>query len=108
MHIKEESNTKNVIIEGQYFPLSCEYNIEQKVVYNTEVLKTMKGTYVNGKVCGQNVRFLVDTGADVTLISLNSLKKFPNLLSSNWKYLSLEIYTVNGEKVKTWEPVQVN
>ena len=54
------------------------------------------------------MRFLVDTDADVTLISLNSLKKFPDMLSSKWKDQSLEIYTVNGEKFKTSGPVQVN
>ena len=81
MYVNEKSTTTNVITEDQNFPLPCEYNIEQKVVNNTEVLKTTKGIYVNGKVCGQILRFLVNTGADVTLISLNSLKKFPNILS---------------------------
>ena len=81
---------------------------EQKVVNNTEVLKTAKGIYVSSKVCGQIVKFLVDTSANVSLILLNSLKKFPDMLSSKWKDQSLEIYTVNGEKVKTWRSVQVN
>ena len=85
LHINEESNNKNVLIEDQYFPLPYECNIEQKVVNNTEVLKITKGIYVSGKVCGQNVRFLVDTGADVTLTSLNSFKKFPDILSSKRK-----------------------
>ena len=53
------------------------------------------------------MRFLVDTGADVTLISLNSLKTVLDMLSSKWKDQSVEIYSVNGEKVETWGPVQV-
>ena len=86
LHINEESSTKNVITECQYFSLPCEYNTEQKVVNNTEVLKTTKGIYVNGKVCRQIVSFLVDIGADVTLISLNSLKKhFPTCCLLNGK-----------------------
>ena len=69
------------------------------------MLKTTKGIYVKGKINGLYVRFLVNTGADVTLISLNSLKKFPDMLLANWKHQLLEIYTVNEEKVKTWGPI---
>ena len=29
-------------------------------------------------------------------------------MSSKWKDQSLEIYTVNGENVKTWRPIQIN
>ena len=54
------------------------------------------------------MRFLVDIDADVTLISFNSWKKFPDALSTKQKDQSLEIHTVNGEKIKNWGPAQVN
>ena len=52
------------------------------MVKNTDVLKITKGIYVCGKVCGQIVRFLADTGAGVTLISQSILKKFCDALST--------------------------
>ena len=104
-----ESYVENVFTEDKYLPLPYEFtDTEQKTVNNTEVLKTTKGIYVNGKIGEQIVRFLVDTGADVTLISLNSSKQFPNVLLTKWKDYSLEIYTLNREKVKIWGPVEIN
>ena len=57
---------------------------------------------------GRNLRFLVDSGADVTLTYLTTLKQFPERLRTEWKKYSLEIYAINGDKIRTWSPVQVN
>ena len=61
------------------------------------MLKITKGIYIEGKVNEFNVRFLVDSGADVTLISLTTLKQFPERLRTEWKEHSLEIYAINGD-----------
>ena len=98
MHINEESNTKNVITEDQYFPSPCKYNTEQEVVNNTEVLKITKRIYVNGKVCGQIMKSLVDTGADVTLILLNFLKNFPTCCLPNGKISHLKFMPLIEKK----------
>ena len=49
----------------------------------------------------KSVDKLVDTGADMTLISLTTLKQFPERLRTEWKEHSLEIYAINGEKIRT-------
>ena len=66
------------------------------------MLKTTKEIYVEGKVNGRNVRFLVDSGADVTLISLTTLKQFPERLRTEWKEHSFKICAINGDKIRTW------
>ena len=72
------------------------------------MLKTIKGIYVKDKVNGLNVRFSVDSGADVCLMSLTTLKQFPERLRTERKKHSLEIYAINGNKIRTWGSVQVN
>ena len=103
--IYEDITKKNLL--NNFFRLS-DYEICNIIRCNdTEMLKT-KGIYVEGKVNKLNVRFLVDFGADVTLISLTTLKQFPESLHAEWKEYSLEIYAINGDKIRTWGPVQAN
>ena len=70
----EEISKKNVL-DNSLRPSDNEIcNTIGRKCNDTEVLKTTKGMYGEGEVIGHNVRFLVDFGADMTLISLNTLK----------------------------------
>ena len=44
----------------------------------------------------------------MTLISLTTLKQFPERLRTEWREYLLEIYAINGDKIRTWGKVQVN
>ena len=106
--IYEEITKKNVL-DNSLRPFDNEIcNIIRRECNDAEVLKTTKGIYVEGKVNGRNVRFLVDSGADMILISLTTLQQFPERLRSEWREHSLEIYAINGDEIQTWGSVQVN
>ena len=84
-HIIHEEITKKNVLDNSLKQSDNEIcNIIRRECNDTEVLKTIKGIYVEGKVNRRNARFLVDSGADVTLISLTTLKQFPERLRTKW------------------------
>ena len=67
--------TKKNLLDNSLRPSNNEIcNSIRRECNDTKVLKTTKGIYFEGKLNGRNVRFLVNSVADVTLISLTTLK----------------------------------
>ena len=61
--------------------------------------------YVNGSVEGQKVRFLVDTGAEVSVISQETLQRLPTTLRQQFESSKRKLVTASGEEVEALGPV---
>ena len=61
--------------------------------------------YVNGSVEGQKVRFLVDTGAEVSVISQETLQRLPTTVRQRFESNKRKLVTASGEEVEALGPV---
>ena len=61
--------------------------------------------YVNGSVEGQKVRFLVDTGAEVSVISQETLQRLPTTVRQRFESSKRKLVTASGEEVEALGPV---
>ncbi len=64
----------------------------------------VRSLYVKGKVEGLPVDLLIDTGADVTVISKTFLQKMPKWSGRKWEKPH-ELHAVDGSVIKAWGPV---
>jgi hypothetical protein len=67
-----------------------------------------KSLYVKGSLEGQNVRFLVDTGAEVSGISYAMLARLPEVIRAAFQDQAYTVTTVSGERVSSKGPVMCN
>ena len=61
--------------------------------------------YVNGSVEGQKVQFLVDTGAEVSVISQETLQRLPTTVRQRFESNKRIFVTASGEEVEALGPV---
>ena len=61
--------------------------------------------YVSGSVEGQKVRFLVDTGAEVSVISQETLQRLPTTVRQRFESNKRKLVTASGEEVEALGPV---
>ena len=61
--------------------------------------------YVNGSVEGQKVKFLVDTGAEVSVISQETLQRLPTTVRQRFESNKRKLVTASGEEVEALGPV---
>lgn len=64
--------------------------------------------YVKGSLEGQNVRFLVDTGVEVSSISYAMLARLPEVIRAAFQDQAYTVTTVSGERVSSKGPVMCN
>ena len=64
--------------------------------------------HMRGKLEGRPVRFLVDTGAEISAISFATLAKLPKVIRATFQDHTHTITTVSGEKVPAKGPVLCN
>ena len=67
-----------------------------------------KSLVVSGFVEGVGLRFLVDTGAEISVVSLIALAKFPRALRVSFQDNSRVLKIANGEEVVAKDPVLCN
>jgi hypothetical protein len=67
-----------------------------------------RSIYMRGRLEGKALRFLVDTGAEVTSISLSILDQLPRQLREQFKEGGYFVTTVSGAKVMARGPVTCN
>ena len=61
--------------------------------------------YVNGNIEGQKVKFLVDTGAEVSVISQETLQRLPTTVRQRFESSKRKLVTASGEEVEALGPV---
>ena len=61
--------------------------------------------YVSGNIEGQKVRFLVDTGAEVSVISQETLQRLPTTVRQRFESNKRKLVTASGEEVEALGPV---
>ena len=61
--------------------------------------------YVNGNIEGQKVRFLVDTGAEVSVISQETLQRLPTTVRQRFESSKRKLVTASEEEVEALGPV---
>ena len=61
--------------------------------------------YVNGNIEGQKVRLLVDTGAEVSVISQETLQRLPTTVRQRFESSKRKLVTASGEEVEALGPV---
>ncbi len=85
--------------------------VESKCESATEVQQNslppanIRSLYVKGRVEGFPVDFLVDTGADVTVISQTLLRKLPNQDLRQWEDKSYPLHAADGTVIKAFGPI---
>jgi transposase InsO family protein len=67
-----------------------------------------KSLYVKGSLEGQSVRFLVDTGAEISGISYAMLARLPEVIRAAFQDQAYTVTTVSGERVSSKGPVMCN
>ena len=64
--------------------------------------------YINGSVEGQKVRFLVDTGAEFSVISQETLQRLPTTERQRFESSKRKLVTASGKVVEALGPVMCN
>ena len=65
----------------------------------------VRSLYVKGRIEDCPVDLLLDTGADITLISLNFLKTAKGGEVESWRQKKVVIHTADGNPVTAWGPI---
>ena len=83
--------------------------VEAVQMVNNPRVAPVKGVrtslYINGTVEGQKVRFLVDTGAEVSVISHETLQRLPTSVRQRFEDSKKKLITASGEEVEALGPV---
>ena len=84
-------------------------SVETVQIVNNPRVAPVKGVhtslYINGNVEGQKVRFLVDTGAEVSVISQETLQRLPTTVRQRFESSKRKLVTASGEEVEALGPV---
>ncbi len=74
----------------------------------TSVLPRRNGLFITGRVEGQKVRFLIDTGAEPTILSTRILRSLPKTLRSAFQDKSTRLQLADGQPLHAQGPVLCN
>ena len=74
----------------------------------TLVLPRRSGLFITGQVEGQKVKFLVDTGAEPTILSTRILRSLPKTLRSTFQDKSTRLQLADGQPLHAQGPVLCN
>lgn len=107
-----QSDTQEVRPEGADCPVTpCAVRRELDSVVSTvgQLVATVEGSgknlYLTGFVEQSKVRFLIDTGAEVTVINLETLSTLPKVIRTAFSERRRKLVTVSGEEVTALGPV---
>ena len=74
----------------------------------TSVLPRRSGLFITGRVKGQKVKFLVDTGAEPTILSTRILRSLPKTPRSAFQGKSTRLQLADGQPLHAQGPVLCN